>query len=184
MQIKAVKKEVEALPEIPKQIELLQKEWIRPVKDIFLPQLDSPSRNALKKELNLFNKTLDNLQFGENIHNKLRQQARYLVELKLTTFNGDNFKQKILTNQLLNDDLFNIKQTISDIKSFESEVEELNQQYQEINYLLQQGLSLEEHVSYHDLPHKIILQNLSDVSKKQMKIIKQLGKEFVDLTRK
>ena len=69
------------------------------------------------------------------INDKLKTYSRYLIELKLTTFNGDQNKSKVITNSLLNDDFMNLKQTLTDIQQFEKKVANLSGQYHEINDL-------------------------------------------------
>ena len=135
----------------------------------------------LKKNLDTVHKHINSLGQDQMINDKLKTYSRYLIELKLTTFNGDQNKSKVITNSLLNDDFMNLKQTLTDIQQFEKKVANLSGQYHEINDLLHKKLSLEETLFFMDLPHLKYLDNLVQTSKKHKTISRHIGKHMVAL---
>ncbi len=189
MELRELKKEVHRLPSVDENLRLFRESWIRPLRETsnhhlpFLKELDEETKKELNWRLHTLKSIFNNLQAGQMLNDKLKDHARNLIELKLTTFNGDRRKSEVLTNQFLNDDCLNIKQTIKDVQEFGEDVRELAVQYQEINELLQKKLSLEEVLFYLDLPHKLYLYNLSRTAQKQKTIVQELGRHFVSITR-
>lgn len=167
-----------------------QENWIRPLRSNtnshlpFLKKLDKQTRKELNKKLAAFRDELAAIKKGQSVNDKLNHYARYLIELKLTTINGDYGKSKIITNTMLNDDFLNLKQTIKEVKDFEDSVMKLSDHYEDINMLLQKKLSLEETLFFMDLPHKLYLYNLKKTSKEQKRIVRDLGRHFVSLAKK
>ncbi len=189
MELKEIKKEVHCLPSVEENLKLFRENWIKPLRESsnqhlpFLKQLDEETKKELNWRLHTLKSTLENLQAGQMINDKLGHHARDLIELKLTLFNGDRQKSEVLTNLFLNDDFLSLKQTIREVQDFNEATRELTEQYQEINELLQKKLSLEEVLFYLDLPHKLYLFNLSKTAQKQKTIIRELGRHFVSISR-
>lgn len=189
MELREIKKEVHSLLNIEENFKLFKQHWLKPLKKNsnqhlpFLDNLDQETKKELNQKLHQLKDNLNNIETSQIINDKLRHHARDLIELKLTNFNGDNQKSEVLTNQFLNDDFLNLKQTISQIKNFDEDVSELAEQYHEINELLQQKLSLEEVLFYLDLPHKLYLYNLVKTAHKQKTIVREMGRHFVSITR-
>ena len=104
-----------------------------------------------------------------------------MIELKLTTFNEDQRKSEIITNQLLNDDFMNFKNTLTQIKALECDVHHLHQQYNEVNDLLHKHLSLEEAVFFMEIPHLKYLNNLLQITKNHKVISRNIGKNMISL---
>ena len=190
MELRELKKEVHALPNVKENIEDFQENWVRPIRsntNSHLPFLTNLSKE-LKKDVNRkmfeFHETLSEVKKGEFLHGKLRSYARYLIEMKLDTLRGNNTKSNLITNLLLNDDALSMKQTIAEVKSFDHSVKKMSKQYEEINTLLQKKLSLEEALFLMELPHKRYVYNLLETSKKQKKIVRHIGRHFVSLAKK
>ena len=189
MDLREMKKEVQALPSIKKEVENFQESWLKPVRsntNTHLPFLQNLP-NEIKKELNQklasFNSTLHQVKKSEEILTKLNTYSRYLIELKLTQFRGNEEKSRIITNSLLNDDFLNMKQTITEVKSFEDNAKLLSKQYEEVSELLRKHLSLEEMVFYMNLPHLKYLATLVKTSSEHKRIVRRMGREFVSLAR-
>jgi type II secretory pathway component PulK len=176
MSLRALKKEVELLPDLRKYTKDLHTHFLQPLQSSFV------ATTMVAPQLKQFKQQLQDVQ-SQHIHQKLRTYARYLIELKLTTLNGDKQKSALLTNKFLQDDFLNLKRTIEQIKFFEEKVAELTATYQEINELLQQELSLEDALHHLHAPHKLPLNNLQKAVQQQKKLVKELGGQFVSLMR-
>jgi len=189
MNLRELKKEVHALQNISETVKDFQNNWIKPLrantnKDMpFLQNISPEDKKELNQKISKVQKNINELKYSQIINDKLGSYARYLIELKLTTLNGDMNKSIIITNSLLNDDFLNLRGTISDIKSFDENVKELSDQYKEINLLLQKKLSLDEILFFMDLPHKKYLYHLLEVSKKQKHLVRHIGRHFISLAK-
>ena len=184
MDLKGLKREVEALPNIKEKVEKVKLDFLMPLQSpSFLEGLNSGKRIEVKEKLAIFRKQLEEVSLGQGIHERLREQARYLVDLKLTTFNGDKEKAKMLTNQLLHDDLFNFQQALDDIKQWEKQLANLFQQYYGVTELLQNNLSLEYSIQLLESPHQQTIKDLLTISKKQRELVQGLGREFVEMAK-
>jgi hypothetical protein len=181
MELKSVKKDVENLPNILEEVDKLKVSWVKPVKQMFLPQLDNVTQKALKKEISMLTKILNNVSLGQGIHQKLRQQARYLVEIKLNEFRNDSQKSQVLTNRLLNDEVFSMQQTKQDITSFRQEVAALQEQLQIVSAMVQSNLTLESNVDFHELPQQKVVDQLNLISESQEEVMQRLGQQFSKL---
>ena len=166
MDLRDVKKEVEALPDINNTLKQFQDSWIKPIRSntnqhlSFINKLSHEDKVEMNNKLLGLNESILNIKSSQVINEKLKQYARYLIELKLTTFNDNKEKSKVITNQFINDEFLNIKGTIREVKNFDTHVNNLHQQYHEINQLLQKKLSLEETVMFMELPHYRYLKSL------------------------
>jgi len=189
MELREIKKEVHNLLDIETDLKNFNDCWVKPLKknnNSHLPSLkdlDPEIKAELNQKLLQIQKHLKQIETSQLINEKLKSYSRYLIELKLTTFNNDQDKSKMLTNQLLNDDFLNLKQTIIDVKSFGKNVQAISEHYHKINDLLHEKLSLEEILAFTNLPHKRYLYNLIKTSRKQKNIVRDLGNHFVSLTR-
>lgn len=190
MDLRALKKEVHSLPNIKQTLNELQNNWLKPIRSNtnshlpFLNDLSQNTKKELNKKLAQYHESASVVNYGQTIQDKLQHYARYLIELKLTELQGDSSKSRLITNNFLNDDFLNIKQTIIEVKSFEKEVQKLSNHYQEINEMLHKELSLEQTLFLMDLPHKIYLHNLLKAAQQQKKIVRQIGRHFVTLAKK
>ena len=190
MDLRALKKEVQSLPNVEENLKQFQDNWIKPLRTNtnshlpFLKKLDPEVRLLLNKKLARFHEDITKIKHGQMINEKLNHSARYLIEMRLTELQGNNSKAKMIINRLLNDDFFNLKGTINEIHHFAADIDKLSKQYNEINGLLQKNLSLEDNLFFTELPHKKHLTNLIKISKKQKEIVHTLGKSFISLARK
>jgi len=190
MNLRELKKEVQELGDISKDINKFHDNWVKPIRSNtnkhlpFLKKLPEEVKDEVNKKIYLMQKNSENIRHSQIITNKLNFYSRYLIELKLTTLNGDRKKSEMITNRLLNDDFLKMKNTISDIKSFDENLKEFTGQYHEINKLLEKKLSLDEVLFLMDLPHKKYLYNLTETSKKQKKIVRHIGRHFISLAKK
>lgn len=190
MDLRELKNETHGLSDISKDLEKFHKSWIKPIRANtnkhlpFLKKLPDQAKEEINKKLYLMNKNADNIRHSQLITNKLQSYSRCLIELKITSLNNDWKKSEIIANKLLNDDFLNMKNTISDLKSFDENLKEFTDQYHEVNKLLEKKLSLEEVLFLMDLPHKKYLYNLTETSKKQKMIARHIGRHFVSLVKK
>tara|TARA_Y100000310_G_C20601782_1_gene773421 strand:+ start:710 stop:1276 length:567 start_codon:yes stop_codon:yes gene_type:complete len=183
MSLREVKKEVECLPNIKHSLEKLEENWIKASLP-FLEDLNEIEKEELQQKIAALDKNFEKIKTGQEINEKLRHYAKYLIELKLTTFNGDENKSIIITNRLLNDDYLKLQQTIEDINLFKTNLEKFSNNYKNINIWLEQRLTLEHSLMFNELNHKLHFQTLMKTLEKQKTLIKKLGTQFVDLTRK
>lgn len=189
MDLRELKKEVEKLPSIEVSFKGLHEHWYRPLtaypgtKAHFMNSLSVESRKALKEKMVLLQPHLMNLKQNLTLHDQYRSFARHLVELKLTTINGDQKKAKMLVSTLAKDEFLNLKSTILKMKSFQESVKEVSRGYHEINELVSKDLSLEEALFFMDLPHKRYVANLMKLSQDHSYIVRDLGRHFVSLAK-
>jgi hypothetical protein len=184
MNLKEVKREVDTLEDVSANIKNIQKHFIKPLNLKFLQSMSFDQRKELKQKIGLLNKDLKDIGIAQSINDRLRLQSRYLVEMKLTEFNGDKSRNKILQKQLLKDDVYNLSSTIVDVKEFGKQTSNIHSQYEQINSLLDKHLSLEDNLEYLELPHKIHFQNLIKTQQKQTKLVHKVGKEFIMMAKK
>ncbi len=189
MELRELKKEVQELRDVKETIDKFQQVWIQPLKNKnnshlpFVKGIDSEIQVELNDKLSRLHAQLEDIKTSQMLNEKLKHYARYLIEMKLTTFNGDENKSKMITNSLLNDDFMNIKQAITEIKHFDQSVQNISAQYHEINQLLQKNLSLEESLFFMELPHLRYLNHLLKITEKQKTIIQDVVKNFVSLAK-
>ena len=189
MDLRDVKKEVEALPDINSTLKQFQNSWIKPIRSntnqhiSFINKLSHEDKVEMNNKLLGLNESILNIKSSQVINEKLKHYARYLIELKLTTFNDNQEKSKVITNQFINDEFLNIKGTIREVKNFDNHVNNLHQQYHEINQLLQKKLSLEETVMFMELPHYRYLKTLLRLANDHKVITRNIGRHLVSLTK-
>ena len=117
MDLREIRRETESLTNISETTDNFKKNWIKPLRKTsnkhlsFIKNLDEDTKKELKHRLDTVHKHINSLGQDQMINDKLKTYSRYLIELKLTTFNGDQNKSKVITNSLLNDDFMNLKQT-------------------------------------------------------------------------
>ena len=182
MDLRAVKREVESLANVEESLEKLEECWLKPSSP-FLQNLSEKDKEELDRKLTAVGRSIKAIKEGQRINEKLRHYACYLIELKLTTLNGDKDKSVLITNRLLNDEFLNFQRTIAEINAFNVQVNGLNDSYQQANEWLQNKLTLEESLEFMDRPHKLHLQTVLRTAEKQKVAIKQLGEQFIELTR-
>jgi hypothetical protein len=190
MDLREIKKEVRNLGDIEVISQKFQDNWVKPLRRNtnnnlpFLKNIEDDHKREINQKIANFKSTLEQVKQGQRVNEKLNHYSRYLIELKLTEIQQDHQKSKQITNTLLNDDFLNIKQTIVEVDKFKNDVKQLSEHYDDVNQLLQKKLSLDETLFFMDLPHKIYLHNLLQISKKQGQIVRHLGRHFVSLVKK
>jgi len=189
MELRELRKEVHELTDLDKLSKQFQDSWIKPLKsntNIHLPFLQNLSPEV-KQELNhqILNlkENWNYIKSAQIINQKLAHHIRYLIELKLTTFNGDEQKSKVITNSLLNDDFFNIRQTIQQVQSFEEHLKKFSKGYHQLNDYLHQNLKLEDGILFTELPHQKHFNKIKSVAQQQKKIVRHLGNHFIYLVK-
>lgn len=189
IELRDLKKEAASLDDISSAVEKLQQHWIKPFHKHnnshlpFLKTLPLPVRAALSKKLIPAHAQLEEVKTGQHINEKLQQFSRNLLQLKLSTVQGDHKKAQYLVKQMVSDEYSNVSQAIEDIKNFEITVRKLSDHYHDVNELLHQNLSLEETVFFMELPHYYYLQSLLKTTQKQRILIRDLGRHLVALTK-
>ena len=189
MSLRELKEEIRNLTPIDEQVERFRKSWVKPLKNNtnkhlpFLQELSFEEKKELNENLLPAHKIINSLAL-HSINDKLNLYSRYLIELKLTTINGDKNKSKLITDRLLKDSFLKLQNTIEDVAAFESGLRDLNKHYDKINDLLNERLNLEDSVSLSEFPHKQHLNSLKETNRQHKQILKKLGEEFVALTRK
>lgn len=186
MELRELKKEVYNLPDVRQDLHNFQAHWIKPLQGksgISTKSFSSQPRKELGRRLVRAQNTLNSLQEGHSITQKLQQYARQLIELKLTTFNGDTPKSKAIIHLLLNDKFLNLTQTIQQVKAYDQQLVDLQQQYQDINEMVHHHLSLEEALYFMEMPHSRYLQNLVTLGEKHQALVRDVGRHFVSLTK-
>jgi len=168
MDLRGIRKEVDSLHHIEENLNKFQNNWIKPIKK------NSNKHLPFMKNLNQDSK--------KELHNKILNLKSTFEEIKSSQIiNDDQHKSKIITNQLLNDDFMNFKNTLTQIKALEGNVEHLQQQYHEVNDLLHKHLSLEEAVFFMEIPHLKYLHNLLQITKNHKVISRNIGTNMIAL---
>ena len=189
MDLRSLRQDVQQLPNLVENINNFQQHWIKPLRSNtnnhlpFLQKLSPQLKKELNQRLTLFNETIAAVQSGTTIQDKLRSYAHYLVELKLASLRDDQQKHEMITNRLLKDEFLNISQTLTDVQEFAETVGLMEEQYHEINQLLEKNLSLEETLFLMDLPHKIYMVTLVKTARDHKRIARDLGRHFVEMAK-
>jgi hypothetical protein len=187
MNLKEVKREVALLSNVENVLTDFKSSWIKPIRSNTNSHLSfvNDLLPKIKKNINLkladLNYTFSTLLSGQHINDKLSAYARNLIEIKLTHFNGDKHKKKMLVNKFTNDPHFNIKNTLMEIKLFKQALNNLSEEYHYINNHLSNNLSLDENVQFMQSPHLIHLQRLEAVHEIQCELIDHLHRHFKKL---
>ncbi|MEK6853186.1 MAG: hypothetical protein AABX64_00725 [Nanoarchaeota archaeon] len=189
MDLRELKKEVHALPDFSEHLQKFQQNWIKPVRTNtnkhlpFLQKLPEEKKQKINDILYAVQKTVKELEYAQVLNQKLQEYSRHLIELKLTTLNGDKAKANYLTNLLLHDEFVNTTHLIEDIKSLEKNLKSLSCKYHHANSLIQKEAPLDEAVQFLHLPHQEHLQKLLQTAKKQKMLVKGLGEHFIALAK-
>jgi len=189
MELRELKREVEMLPDIRKNVQGLHDSWFRHVNGSAVSaykvfnSLSDDAKKHVGLRIAMLQESLKGMEAGYVIHDKLRSHARCLVDLKLTQFNGDKTKAKVLMNTLLKDEYFSVPKVIGEIKQFENNVQKFSETYHEVNELMQRRLSLEEALFLMDLPHKLYLATLLKTAQKQRMLVRDLSRQLVGISK-
>ena len=186
MELKQIKEEIHALPEIQETLAKFQENWFRPLHQNnahfpFIKGLDRQTKTELIQHLAFLQPHLQVLSDSQILPDRLHHHAHNLVELKLTTFNGDRKKAKMLVNDLGHKESW-IKRTLAQVNNLHTSLLHLSQQYEEVNRLLEKKLSLEEMVYYMSLPHRKYLGTLLKTADHHQKIVRDLSHHFMSIS--
>ena len=189
MDLRDLKKEVFLLPDLAEYLQKFQQYWIKPIrantnKNLpFLQKISENKKQEINDQLFAFQQKFKEVEHAQVVNHKLQEYSKYLIELKLTTLNGNKAKANYITNYLLNDEFLNTKSLLHDIKYLEKNVRSIAYKYHHLNELLQKEAPLEEAVGFMHLPHKEHLKTVLAASRKQKLLVKQLGEHFVNLVK-
>jgi hypothetical protein len=186
MDLRRLKNEVQSLPNLQEQLRQLQLSWVKPLRAKNSPlwaQLDGETQQELRKQLSRISGLFASLREGRLIREKLQQQARYLVELKLSQLQGNSTRGQQLIQLLVKDSFLSIRQTIAEVQQLEQNVSLLARDYAQFNTFLEERLPLEGTLLYADLPHRQHLLELQRTAARQKRVVWEMGKEFITLTR-
>lgn len=188
MDLKELKREVERLPNVHKNVEGLHAQWVRHVKEgrssfVSHNTLPVAMRRDVGQKVAVAQEHLEDIKEGQLINERLASNARCLIDLKLAQFQGDKNKASYLGSRLLNDEFMGMKNIIHEIQGFQDNVQKFSEVYHDVNELLHKQLSLEETLFLMDLPHKMFVHNLLKTAQQQKMIVRDLGRHFVAITK-
>ncbi|MBI2572733.1 hypothetical protein HYV86_02645 [Candidatus Woesearchaeota archaeon] len=190
MDLREIRQQVATLPQISKVVDNFSQNWVRPIRSNtnpnmpFLQNLPQETKRELNSHLTLAHQKVAQLRNSTQIHEKLHHYSRSMVDLTLSHMREDKTKTKIITNQMLNDDLFGLPKAIEEVKNFEQNVQVLSDLYHNVNELLHDHLSLEQAVAFMEMPHYRYLQTLQKTAQQQRFIVRDIGHHFVSVTKK
>ena len=185
MELKELKRDVENLPDIKEILNGLKKNWIRSLNDkkhqfSMFEKITPDKTKQINCHLKEISRRIEQILEVSSIKARLNTYARYLVELKLTSLNGDTNKSKIIANSIVYDDFLNIKNTINDHLAIENHISSLINSYHKALELFNQELSLEDYLQLMDLEHKKYINSLQKLQSKQKKLLHSLGSKLLD----
>ena len=189
MQLRQIKKEIDSLGHINKTLLDFKKSWLKQIKPNtnqqfpFLQDLTESKKKKINNHLQSYPKLFQELQYAQYTQEKLSSLAQYLVELKLTSLNGDENKPKMLVNKFINDDYLKLNNLVDEVKQLDYNLSNLKLIYNKVNRLLLRNLPLEHSISFMDSPHKNKINTLLLISKKQKNLLKIIGNQFLMLTK-
>ncbi len=183
MELRELKKEVQALPALEGEVRKLRDSWVRPLQNGALSSIDPELRKNIHRRVGLLQPVLKELRKRQIIHEKLQQQARQLIELKLSSFRGDGEQCRAIMQHLLTDDFFSLRGTIREIRECGELISYVRREYHAVNTMVHKHLPLEEALALHDTAHthSRALKKLSAISQKQKEAVRDIGREFLAL---
>ncbi len=189
MDLRQLKKEVHSLPDLSEHLQKFQQNWVKPIKANTnkhfpsLQHLAPEKKQKINTTLFVVQQKLKELESAQIVTQKLQEYAHHLIELKLTTLNGNKAKRQYITKLLLYYEFLNTKSFIDEVIALEKNLKSIYYKYHQINEIIQKEASLEEAVHFLHLPHKEHLQQLLTAAKKQKILVKHLGGHFVSLVK-
>lgn len=190
MDVRELRKEVNALPQLSANVQKFQTNWLRPIRSNtnqhapYINDLSNETKKQINTKLQSIQEHLSNIKNADQINDKLSMYMRYLVELKLANMQDNHSKAQVLSNRLASDDVLKMSTTISQIKQAQVSVSLIKNHYEEINDLLSKELSLDQTVHFLELPHQRYLATLLKTTQNHSKIISQIGRHFVPIAKK
>lgn len=189
MNLRDLKKEVESLASIEHSVELFQKyapKLIQPHTNIHLPSLQvfsGQEKKEFNQKIGQLHDQLPSLKARQALNEKLHQYARYLIELKLSTFNQDQTRFKTIASKVLKDEFLNLPQAFHELSQFQNQLQSFSKQHDELNEWLNERLTLEEQLLHAEQPHHQQVRKLLSIAEQQKRLIKTIGQEFVNLAK-
>lgn len=189
MDLRELKKETASLPNLAEHLQKFQQYWVKPIRTNtnknlpFLQKISERKKQEINDNLFALQQKLKEIEHAQVMNHKLQEYAKYLIELKLTTLNGNKTKATYITNHLLQDEFLNTKHLIHDVKYLEKNVRSIVYKYHHLNELIQKDAPLEEAVQFMHLPHKRHLQTLLSTTRKQKILVQHLGNNFLTLAK-
>ncbi len=189
MKLRELKREIDSLKNVDKTIVEFRTSWLKKIKRNtnqhfpFLLELDKGIKKEVNNNLFSYQKIFSEFRHSHFTQEKLSSLAKYLVDLKLASINEDKKKSKLLIDKFIKDDFLNLKKVVSEVSDFDFNLKNMKTIYDQTNKIIVKELQLEESVIFMDASHKDHLNSLLLVSKKQKKLLKVLGKEFISLVR-
>lgn len=186
MDLLSLKKEVEQLGSIQKDLKLFQDTWFKLVsspKSVFLQNLSGEKKEETGKRIKELKESIPHLEEADLLNEKLRSYVHHLVELKLTSLRGDERKSQIITNHLLYDEYLSLSRAIGELKAFYRNLNSLSLNYNYLNEIFREKMTLEESLPFLDASHRRSLANIRKVLQQQEKIVTELGKAFIPLAK-
>lgn len=183
MDVRRIKKEVEALPRILRLVEQAQKEWLRPLEQELINGCSLPVQQLLRQHTRDIRLLLQKLAEQQPVQEKLHLHARQVLELKLSKLQRNNGQSKVLAKRFLEDKVFNIQQTIQDVKEMTANSQEVGRKADILHAFLDKHGSLELQLRYHDLPQRRLLGELHSLCQQQQRLLQDIGNAFVTMVR-
>ncbi|MEW5897403.1 MAG: hypothetical protein AB1668_06935 [Nanoarchaeota archaeon] len=185
MELRKLKEEVSRISDADESVKLLQKNLAEHINHSSLHSPNSlpPAiKKELKKKVSQMQSSLQEIEFSHSINDRLKDYARYLVELKLAGINNDKQKAAVIANFLHKDEFLKLQNISADINSITLAATTLLKEYDGVNEMIKKNLSLEENLLFSEFSHKKHLQNILDTARKQKKMVQLLEKHFISLT--
>lgn len=187
MDLRQLREEIQALPSLDKTVHLFLDHWAKPLRSKSrLPSLQKMP-GVQKKELHQNLAEVQDyaaaVRTGQRLQEKCHSYIHHLIELKLTTFNGNTQKSKMILSKFLYDEVFNFKQALVEQMYLEQAMKELRKQYHHVNETLHKHLSLEDALTFDEMPHAPHLRAIAKTVDKQKKLLKELGEHFIALAK-
>ena len=185
MDLRVLRQEVQKLPNVPQQVRQFELSWLKLLREHapfgFSQYLSKNEKNELHQRLAKLQGPLQQLKIP--LQDELFYYSRNLVELKLSILQGHALKAKSTAQRLMKDNVFNLRESITQSKQLKAHLAFLNTEYRYLNEWIVARLPLEEKLRYDALPHKTHLLALTQGIAKQEDVLKHLGRHYVTLMR-
>lgn len=183
MDLRQLKKEVEALSDSSQDIQLLKETWLASLQNEFFPHLPAQQQKVIREFLKTTRTLLEQVTVGQHISLRLRSQARLLMELKLCQLLQDHKKAQLLAKKLGTDELLRFSSTLQDIRSLRQAIIQLQQQEKIFTSQLEHHLPLENKISYHEMQKCLPWKSLQQRADQQERLTSILGKQYLSLAK-
>ena len=192
VEIKEIKREIEGLSNVDDSLKKFEASWLsHPKKDkrnqkkssLFetFQKLSPEDQKEVNQQLVAFYETFNNLKYGQFTVGKIRTLSSALVEMKLLGLRSDlSGKRAKYLHEKVTDDKFHSISTVSEeVDEFHESLKTLEEQYDNINDIIIQKLSLEHSLAMMEHPHGRNLKNLKAQSEKRREIVRNMARHFI-----